>query len=477
MTNLYATAREMIVDLNAKKISARELLNAHLAQNDRITKPINAVIETDIVRAQKDAAAIDDARARGTALGPLAGIPMTIKDGFDVENMPAVSGNPAFKDRPKNCADATLVAAARKAGAVIWGKTNVPFMLSDIQSYNVIYGTTNNPYDVTRVPGGSSGGAAAALACGVTPLEIGSDIGGSLRHPANFCGVTSLKPTWGVLNGRGHVPPPPDQYVEGDLGVFGPMARNVDDLKLLWSVLRGTPQQKRRDVKGARVALWDEEASWPLAREVRDGVKRAGEALAKAGAHVEQAKPKIDGAELMDFYTTILTAIIGSGLPEPLLRSFEAMREADRKLVAEGGAGAAGAGYRLRATASFREVVAAQVRQQAHKDKLAEFFARYDAIVMPISMVSAFPHQQEPGFNERILDVDGKQVPYMNILNWISPATALHAPALAVQAGQTARGMPVGVQILGPWNGEDRLFDFAAAVEEGLGGFKPPPAF
>jgi amidase len=253
------------------------------------------------------------------------------------------------------------------------------------------------------------------------------------------------------------------------------MARNVDDLNLLWSVLRGTPQKQRRDVKGARVALWNEEASWPLAREVRDGVERAGEALAKAGAHVEHAKPKIDGAVLMDFYGTILTAIIASGLPEPLLRSFEAMRDADRKLVAEGGAGAVGAAYRLRATASYREIVGAQVRQQAHKDTLAEFFQRFDAIVMPISMVTAFPHQQEPGFNERILDVDGKQVPYMNILNWISLATALHTPALAVQAGQTAKGMPVGVQVIGPWNGEDRLFDFAAAVEEGLGGFKPPP--
>ncbi|MGZ5989978.1 MAG: amidase family protein, partial [Rhizomicrobium sp.] len=166
MTNPYATAREMAAELKAKKVSARELLDAHLARNDKIAKTINAVIETDIVRARKDAVAIDEARASGAALGPLAGIPMTIKDGFDVENMPAVSGNPAYKDRPKNCVDADMVALARKAGAVIWGKTNVPFMLSDIQSYNDIYGTTNNPYDVTRVPGGSSGGAAAALATG-----------------------------------------------------------------------------------------------------------------------------------------------------------------------------------------------------------------------------------------------------------------------------------------------------------------------
>jgi amidase len=475
MTDVYATAREMIADLKAKKVSARELLDLHLARNDKVAKAINAVIETDIPRAKKDAATIDEARVKGTALGRLAGLPMTIKDGFDVENMPAVAGNPVFKDRSKSCADATVVSATRKEGAVIWGKTNVPFMLSDIQSYNAIYGTTNNPYDTTRVPGGSSGGAAAALATGVTPLEIGSDIGGSLRHPANFCGVTSLKPTWGALSGRGHVPPAPEHYAEGDLGVFGPMARNVGDLKLLWSVLHGTPEQARRDIKGARVAIWNEETSWPLARDVREGTERAGAALAKSGAHVEHAKPDIDGVELMRFYLDILTAIIAAGLPATLLNSWEATRSRDREIVAEGGPDAAAASYRLRATASHREILAANVKQQAHKDKLASFFERYDAIVMPISMVTAFPHQQEPSFQDRILDLDGKPTPYPDILNWISPATALHAPALAVQAGQTASGMPIGVQIVGPLNGEDRLFDFAAAVEEGLGGFKPPP--
>ncbi len=474
MIDTYATARSMVADLAAKRVSAVELLDAHLARNDAVHAAINAVIETDIARARKDAATIDGARVRGEALGALAGLPMTIKDGFDVENMPAIAGNPVFKDRPKNCADATLVAATRGAGAVIWGKTNVPFMLSDIQSYNEIYGTTNNPYDVTRVPGGSSGGAAAALATGVTPFEIGSDIGGSLRHPANYCGVTALKPTWGVLSGRGHVPPPPGQYSEGDLGVMGPMARNVDDLKLLWSVLRGTPEQRHRDVKDTRVALWNEEASWPLARDVHAATERAADALAKAGARVEQAKPDIDGAAMMDFYLTILVAILSAGMPEDALSAFEARRAEDRKIVAKGGADAPAALARLRAAASYRDVAAAHVKQQQHKDKLAAFFAKYDAILMPISMVTPFPHLHEPGFNERLLDVDNHQVPYGEILNWISLATALHAPALAVQAGQNAHGLPVGVQVVGPWNGEDRLFDFAAAIEDGLGGFRPP---
>jgi amidase len=267
----------------------------------------------------------------------------------------------------------------------------------------------------------------------------------------------------------------PDGYWECDLGVYGPMARNTDDLKLLWSLLKGTPELARCDIKGARVAVWDEEPSWPLAREVKDGVARAAIALEKAGAKVDRVKPKIDGAVLMDFYLQLLTPIVSYGMPEQMLESFAAMREADRKTAAEGGPGAGFAQFRLYASAPNRDIIAAQIKRQAYKDILAEFFTRYDAILMPITMTTAFKHLQEPSFQERVLEIDGVTVPYPTILNWISLATALHLPALAVQAGQTAAGLPVGVQLVGPWNGEDRLFDFAAAVEEGTGGFRRPP--
>src|SRR5271165_2560603 len=209
-SQIYKTARETIADLAARNISARELLAEHAARNAAFANRLNCVIATDLEHAHGRAQSIDDARARGDAVGVLAGLPMTVKDGFDVSGMPAVAGNPAFRDRARDCADAELVARVRREGAVVWGKTNVPLMLGDFQTYNAVYGTTNNPYDVSRTPGGSSGGAAAALASGITPLEIGSDIGGSLRHPANFCGVCSLKPTWGVLDLHGHIPPAPN---------------------------------------------------------------------------------------------------------------------------------------------------------------------------------------------------------------------------------------------------------------------------
>ena len=475
MIEVYATAREMLADLAAKRISARELLDTQVARNTALHGKLNAVVATDLDRARRDAKAIDDTRAKGAVLGALAGLPMTIKDGFDVEGLPATSGFPPFAARDKNCADAELVARSRAAGAVVWGKTNVPLFLGDFQSYNAIYGTTNNPYDVTRTPGGSSGGAAAALAAGITPLEIGSDIGGSLRHPANFCGVCSLKPTWGALPLRGHVPPMPGMNAELDLGVGGPMARNVDDLKLLWGVLRVNQSPAEQPVKNARVAVWDEESLFPLAAEVKAAVARAADALRRQGARVEAVKAPVDAMELIETYLRLLAPIISVGFPDSVRAQMESHRAADQKAIAEGAGPWSAEFYRLAAIGRDDEVLAAMRARQVLKDRLAEFFKDYDAIVMPISPVAAFQHDHSEPFNARVLAVDGETVPYIAMLGWIALATALHLPALAVPSGQTKSGLPVGVQIVGPWNGEDRLFDFAGAIERELGGFQPPP--
>ena len=203
--------------LSAGRIGAVELLKLALARHEQTHRRLNAVVAADLERALERAKAIDDIRARDGTLGPLAGLPMTIKDTLDVSGMPASAGLEIHRRRQAE--DATVTALARKAGAVIWGKTNVPVMAGDWQSFNALYGTTNNPWDLSRTPGGSSGGAAAALASGVTAMEIGSDIGGSLRIPAHFCGVFSQKPTWGLVPQHGHVPPTPGSWQEPDLNL------------------------------------------------------------------------------------------------------------------------------------------------------------------------------------------------------------------------------------------------------------------
>jgi len=239
-----------------RKVSSVELLNAAVARNEREKRRLNAVVNTDVDGALKQARKVDAARARGARLGPLAGLPMTIKDTFDVAGMSASAGMKRYVGR--DVPDADMTAQARAAGAVIWGKTNVPVMAADSQTYNDLDGQTNNPWNPERTPGGSSGGAAAAVATGITALEIGSDIGGSLRTPASFCGIFAHKPTWERLSQRGHVPPDPDVHITTDLNVVGPIARSARDLRMLFGILDGTGPGKTLPVavKGLKVALW-----------------------------------------------------------------------------------------------------------------------------------------------------------------------------------------------------------------------------
>ncbi|MGE3143042.1 MAG: amidase family protein, partial [Hyphomonadaceae bacterium] len=456
----YRSATQMLADLAAKRISARELLEAHAARNEALHAELNMIIATDLDRARQDAHVIDDQRAKGAPLDALAGLPMTIKDGFDVEGLPAVAGNPAYKMREARCADAVLAARARAAGAVLWGKSNVPYMLGDFQTYNPVYGATNNPYDVTRTPAGSSGGAAAALAAGVTPLEIGSDIGGSLRHPANFCGVHALKTTWGQLPTRGHAPPGPDHYIPIDLAVMGPMARTARDVRLLQGVLRGAPSASPRPIKGRRVAVWLEEPGFKVGEDARAAVMRAGEALSHHGAEVRAAKPSIDGGALLDAYFGLLNPIMAAGFPKAMLARFEAQRGEDEAAVRAGADRYSAPAARLQYGARYHEVAAHMAAREALKDRLAAFFEEgWDAILTPISPVAAFPHNQKEGYFERTLLCDGAPIAYPLMLDWIALATALHAPALAAPAGQTGEGLPIGVQLVGRWNEVDSLLD------------------
>ncbi len=474
LTALDATAQ--IQALQSRRISSVELLKVALAAKDELNPRLNAVVMTDVERAMEAARAIDDHRAKGDPVGALAGLPMTVKDSFDVQGMPASSGLKALLGRKVQ--DATMVARARAAGAVIWGKTNLPVMAGDWQTYNALYGTTNNPWDLDRGPGGSSGGAAAALASGITSLEIGSDIGGSLRTPASFCGVFSHKPTWGLLPQKGHVPPAPGSLLDTDLGVMGPMARSARDLRLLFSVLEDGPFAAKAppgDLKGLRVGLWLEEPGFSLDNEVCTVVEAFGQQLEAQGAHVVPMTRFLDMESLFDAYLLLLMSVIGAGLPPGQQRAMRMMRGPATLSRAMGAGPMSSAASVLGMTASHSEWLAKDEIRMRAAAAMAEVFHGVDVIVAPITPVPPFPHDHRP-FNSRTLTCNGKKIPYPSMLQWISLATVLGLPATAVPAGLTGHGLPVGVQIIGPRGADARTLAVAQACDENIRGFVAPPA-
>ncbi|HTX50031.1 MAG TPA: amidase family protein [Caulobacteraceae bacterium] len=473
---LSLDATGQIAALESKRIGAVELLEASVARCEAVNPALNAVVAMDLDRARARALAIDDHRARGDQLGSLAGLPMTVKDTFDVEGLPASSGLEAFRRgrRP----DAVAVAHIRQAGAVIWGKTNVPVMAGDFQTFNALYGTTNNPWDLTRTPGGSSGGAAAALASGVTALEIGSDIGGSLRTPANFCGVYSHKPTWGVVSQIGHVPPAPGALAERDLNVVGPMARSARDLRLLLSLMAAGPVSGKRptplELPELRVGLWTDEPGFVLDPEVKAVVEALGVELAKEGAKVEPLTRPVDTEALLTAYHTLLAAVLAQDLPARRLASMQRIRPLAKLARSWGAAATSWAGLALDYTATHLEWLAADEARARAGAQVRRLFARFDVILAPIGPVAAFPHDHRP-FQRRTLTLsDGTAAPYLSALSWIALATACGLPATAIPVGQTPGGLPVGAQLIGPRGADSRTIAVAEAIEARLGGFIAP---
>ncbi len=462
--------------LQSKQISAVELLEASVAREAAVHGRINAVVAADPERAVHAARAIDDLRFRGEQTGLLAGLPMTIKDTLDVQGLPASSGLVALKGR--TAVDAAAVAHARAQGAVIWGKTNVPVMAADWQSYNDVYGQTNNPWDVARTCGGSAGGAAAALATGVTPLEIGSDLGGSLRTPAHFCGVYALTPTSGLVSQRGHVPPQPGAFAEADLNVIGPMARSARDLRLLLAVMENGPLAARApaaDLAELKVGLWLEEPGFLLDGAVRAPIEAFAARLEAAGAAVTPIRSPVNGQELLDAYGLLLTSVIGADLPARTRSSLGWMRGPAKLARARGAGPLSWAATVLGYTASHRDWLAANETRARHQHQIAEVFQRFDVLIAPIAPVAAFPHDHRP-FNKRKLAAgDRRTFPYVSMLQWIALATACGLPATAIPAGRTDAGLPVGAQIIGPRGADGRTLAVAQAIEERLGGFIAPP--
>ncbi len=479
----YATAAELTAAMDAGEVSAVELTEAAIDRIEWHDGKFNTICVRDYDRARAAARAADVARAGGERR-PLLGIPMTVKESFNIAGLPTTWGLPPFRDF-RATEDAVAVARVKAAGAVILGKTNVPLALGDLQTYNAIYGTTNNPWDRTRTPGGSSGGSAAALAAGFGALSLGSDIGGSLRVPAHFCGVYAHKSSYGLLPSRGHTPPPaaPLPY-ERDLGVIGPMARSPADLARMIGLLAAPdettagiayrvalPAARHEKLADFRILVVDTHPLLPSSAEVRGAIDHLASALATAGATVRRDSPLLpDQVEVARVYMRLLFASVAAGYPPELYRSAAAavgtLDPGDDSLFAE----------RVRGSAfSYRDWVEADAVRVRHRAQWRELFTEFDIVLCPVSPTTAFPHDHSPHQWARTIDIDGVAHDYSDQLVWAGLATAAGLPATVAPIARSASGLPIGVQLIGPLLEDYTPIRFAELLEREFGGFTRPP--
>ena len=481
----FKTAIELSAALAAKQVSAVELAQDAISRIERHDARINAICVRDFERGLDAARAADAARARGETR-PLLGIPLTVKESYNVAGLPTTWGFPAQKDfTPPE--DALSISRAKAAGGVILGKTNVPVGLGDWQSYNDIYGTTNNPYDLDRTPGGSSGGSAAALAAGYGPLSLGSDIGGSLRVPAFHCGVYAHKPTYNVAPVRGHTPPPfPPIPLDRDMAVIGPMARSAADLSLLLDVIAGPdpldagvgykltlPPPRRNALKDFRVLVVDSDPVLPSDKDVRGAIEKLAGGLARSGVNVARQSPLLpDFAESSRLYMRMLMSFLGAFFAPEVIAGAQAgaaQLPADNKSLAA---------ERLRGmTQSHRDWVLDDGARGRLRAQWRELFKTFDAVICPIMPTPAYPHDHSPQQEARRIKIDGKDYAYPDQLAWPGIATLPGLPATAIPLGLSPEGLPVGIQIVGPWLEDRTPLELAALIEREFGGFVPPPMF
>lgn len=470
-------AEDLVAALRAGEVTSVQLTDEAIARIERDDKVINAICVPDFDRARAAARDADRARARGEER-PLLGVPVTVKESYDVAGLPTTWGMPQYREYVP-AEDAVQVSRLRAAGAVVLGKTNVPLGLQDLQSFNEIYGTTNNPWDRARTSGGSSGGSAAALVSGFGALSIGSDIGGSLRTPAHFCGVYAHKPTLGLVANRGMVPPSaPALPVDLDLAVVGPMARTARDLTLLLDVMAGPdpltlgvahdltlPPARHQRLSDFRVLVLDEHPFIATGSAVRAGVGRVAEALADGGAHIERHTALLpDLAEAATLYMQLLFSGSAARFPVEVYEQFRARAAAlsadDRSLDAA----------RLRGMVfSHRDWIEANDRRELHRHGWRRLFGEFDAVVCPITPTPAFPHDHSPDLLARRIDVDGVEYPYLDQLVWAGLATMPGLPATAVPAGLSPDGLPVGVQLIGPMFEDRTPLRLAELLERRIG--------
>jgi amidase len=463
----FAPANRLAAMLRARDVSSVEMVDAFIERIETVNHGLNAVVTLVEERAAREAEESDRRLSGKGEIRPLEGLPVTIKDSIITEGIRSTWGMKMFEHHVAT-QDAPTVARLRAAGAIIIGKTNTPEMTMDYDCDNPVFGQTNNPWDRERVPGGSSGGEAATLATGMSPLGMGSDYRGSIRVPSHFCGIVGLKPTWGTIPGSGHMAPsvaapPPIAH----MATIGPMARYVDDLTLAYNIVKGphmsTPytvptadaRPERVDLKKVRCAIFTDACDVPVTADTRAAIERAGRELQKMGIVVEAVKPPIEEGERLwwAYNGADGNQLVAEALGEGLKLSRERLRNF---LYAS----------ESKSAAEFFKIA---MERDAWRVQLAEFMERYPIILCPTFCVPAFKH----GATE--VEIEGKNYPYI-LASWpVGWVNCAGLPGAVVPSGKDRAGLPIGLQVVGRAFGEETVLAVAKAAETALGGYQKPP--
>jgi len=464
----YLAAIEMAQMIRSKRISPVELVRAHLDRAEKLHPQLNAMVHLERDRALEQALAAEQAVMRGERLGPLHGVPVTIKSSIDVAGLRCEAGTKLRAGCvPEK--DAPLVARLKAAGAVILGNTNVPEMLMAYETDNVLHGRTNNPWDLTRTPGGSSGGEAAAIAAGCSAAGVGSDGGGSIRVPAHFSGICGLKPTPGRIPATGHFPPCVGPFA--GLGVVGPMARRVRDLEALLKVMAGPDEgdvcsapvpfrpASEDEVRRLRIGYFEDDGETTVTPETRAAVRAAAKALEQQGLEVEPFRPEGLEHARQVWWTLfglagglVLGPILAGHESElsPILREFVAMVAAEPPLTLDC-------------------LLNALIERDQCRTRLLEQMQKFPILLCPVCAIPAFRH------GERAWMIDGQTVNYLDAMRYTQWFNLTGNPAAVVPVGRSPEELPIGVQVVGrPWE-EEVVLAVAARIEQACGGWQKPP--
>ena len=473
----FGTATQALAALRRGAISSRELTQHVLARIGKLNPALASFVTVAEPQALSRARQADAALARKRSLGPLHGLPIVVKDSWATAGLRTTGGSKTLEQHvPKQ--NAVVVERLEAAGAVIVGKTNLPEWAADWQSFNDVAGPARNPWDRGRTPGGSTGGGAAAVAAGLGFLEIGSDIAGSIRIPAHFCGVYGHKSTWGVVPMRGHIPPPPGVQGSGsELSVAGPLARSAEDLLLELGVVAGPdrdeavayrwtlPRPRQARLRDYRLGYVLDDPFCPVDAPVKAVLSEAIAALRKAGARLSEGWPQgVDPEGQTLIYRLVLNAFFSATLMQD---DFDAVLEARAKGADDPWTRGAGAYHREWLPWSAARLAARAVWQA--------YFRTHDAFLMPVAFVPAFPHDHSLPMPARRLTASGEARSYLDLNRWISFATLTGCPATSAPVGRTRDGLPVGLQIMGPYAEDATPIDIAAKVADVIGGFERPP--